>query len=47
MDRSFDLLDKQHMKLESLVLEYLNVTDIGKTVGDHFVLNEKKKWYQK
>jgi len=43
LDRIFDMLEKQHEKLEELVLEYLELTDIGKNVGGHFVLNEKKK----
>ena len=43
LDRFCGLLEKQHVKLEELVLEYLNLTDIGKLVGDTFVLNEKKK----
>ena len=47
LDRFCDLLEKQHVKLEELVLEYLNVTDIGELVGDKFILNEKKKRFWK
>ena len=36
-------LEKQHVKLEKLVLKYLEATDIGENVGDTFVFNEPKK----
>ena len=47
LDRVFDMLEKQHVKLEELVLEYLEATDIGKNVGGHFVLNEKKGFFKR
>jgi len=47
LERGFELLEKQHEKLEGLVLEYLNVTDIGSLVGDKFILNEKKGFWKK
>lgn len=40
---SFEALEKQHMKLEKLVIKYLEASDIGENVGDTFVFNEPKK----
>jgi len=40
---AYEGIEKQHMKLEKLVLKYLEASDIGENVGDTFVFNEPKK----
>jgi len=47
LERGFEMLEKQYVKLEELVFEYLSKTDVGKRVGDHFIINEKKKKFWK
>ena len=42
-------LDRHYNKLEKIVLKYMEITDLGKTVGNTFVFNEPKKkgWLKK
>ena len=43
IDWSLKELDRHHVKLEKVVLKYLETNDFGETVGNTFVFNEPKK----